>query len=161
MNEIRIESWNQLNDELFRDWWTPKIGRYRAPLAYRGLSDCNYKLETTIMRLGGRYRKIEPHLLKNFSKYGGKDISKYSKQDMSNFNTIWHWMIVGQHHGLPTRMLDWTYSPLVALYFAASNMDRIHKDGVIWMVNFIEMSKYLPEKVREALAKSNSRVFSI
>ena len=161
MNDVRIENWNQLNDELFKDWWEPKIGRYRAPLAFRGLSYCDYKLETTLMRLGGRYRKLESHLLKNFSKYGGKDISKYSKQDMSQFNTIWHWMIVGQHHGLPTRLLDWTYSPLVALYFATSNINRKNKDSVIWIVNFIEISRLLPDKVRDVLVNNDSRVFYI
>lgn len=161
MNEIRIESWNQLNDELFKGWWAPKIGRFRAPLAFRGLSDCDYKLDTTLMRLGGNYRKLEKHLLRNFKKYAGKEIAKYSRQDVSSFNSVWHWMIVGQHHGLPSRLLDWSYSPLVALYFATNNIKQIHKDGVVWAVDFIESSRFLPQTVKETLIKSDSRVFSI
>jgi len=43
------------------------------------------------------------------------------------------WMAFSQHHGGPTRLLDWSDSPFVALFFAA--IDEPKEDGAIWMLN--------------------------
>ena len=44
---------------------------------------------------------------------------------------ITDWIALAQHHGVPTRTLDWSLSPLHALYFAVEDMDTKH-DGVVW-----------------------------
>ena len=53
MTDVRIRSWNKLQDQLFVDSWNPELGRFRSRLAFRGLSDAAYPLATTLERLGG------------------------------------------------------------------------------------------------------------
>jgi FRG domain len=45
------------------------------------------------------------------------------------------WLFLAQHHGLPTRLLDWSESLLIASYFAVSEEDRKAHDGCVWAIN--------------------------
>jgi hypothetical protein len=96
---------------------------------------------------------MEKNLIKQFKKYAHRHVVERDSE--------WHWLSIAQHHGLPTRLLDWTYSPYVALHFATSSAEDFDKDGAIWKVNFAEVHKLLQNEHREKLEKLGANIFSI
>lgn len=151
-HELTPKDWIELQDMLFYDSYNDKIHRIRSPYVYRGLSTFDYELKTSLIRLGGNFQELEFHLLRNFK--------KYSHQPGISSNTDWEWLALAQHHGLPTRLLDWTYSPYVALHFATAELDKFDEDGIIWALKYEALKDYLPEKLRNLLNSVGSNSFT-
>ncbi len=157
MEGVRTEvarSWSHLCELLFRDSWQPELGRHRSPFAYKGLSDANYDVVSSLLRLGGDPRRSERHLLRNFRKYAIQSVQRPPE------GHLWNWLALAQHHGLPTRLVDWSYSPFVALHFATVGRTPRNEDAMVVAVNFVEVHRRMPEGLKRALDEEGGDVWT-
>lgn len=149
------KTWVDVLDALYEGSWNAELGRFRSPFAFRGLARQDHILSSSLVRLAGDAdtRRLELALLRNFR--------KYAQLEARESDSIWHWLALGQHRGLPTRMLDWTYSPLVALHFATDDPADYDVDGIVWCVNFVEANKRLPPRLKKILDRECSDTFTV
>ena len=79
-------------------------------------------------RLGG-FKSLEARVLNLFKSRADPFLSVVPKSEFD-------WIVLAQHHGCPTRSLDWTGNPLVALFFASETGDKA--DGILWSITSFE-----------------------
>jgi hypothetical protein len=152
VQEIRVGSWTELHERLFDDTWQEGLGRHRSNVAYRGRSLATEGLQTSLQRLGGEPDALEEPLLRSFRRYARRSDVPY--------DSTWNWLALARHHGLPTRLLDWTYSPYVALHFATSALDHYGEDGVVWTLDFVRAHELLPAPLQDVVRDEGANVFT-
>ncbi|MBQ8093006.1 MAG: FRG domain-containing protein [Clostridia bacterium] len=153
MRDIVLQNWDDLQKAVFDDVWDEKVKRYRDSRIYRGCSDLDWSLTPSLNRICGHDLSLEFQVLRSFRKYGYAELADYTE--------TWKLLTVAQHHGLPTRLLDWTYSPLVAAHFATEDISKYDRDGVIFCLNVPDFKPFLPKELRKRLEKTSSNIFSI
>jgi len=138
--------------------YRPDLDRNRSLYLYRGMTDSSFELFTSLSRnCKDAKKELEPCILSNFTKYGALEDPLIEK-------SVWRQMILGQHHGLPTRLLDWSQSPLIALHFATAenNLDDMDDhDCVIWRIDIKELHAMLPGRYKKVLSDNQTSVFTV
>ena len=158
IREIRVTDVEELMPLLSEQEYRPELGRNRSTYLYRGMPDTSYRMVTSLARnCKEKQKTLEPAILNNFAKYA-------VREDPTVAQSVWHQMITGQHNGLPTRLLDWTHSALVALHFAMTeeNLEDMEAhDCMVWRIDMQEQISHLPEKYRLAVGREQTTLFSV
>lgn len=102
---------------------------------FRGQRNVNWSLTPKFGRAEVRHavffreKNAEEFLLQEFKRLGAPHLSQRA------LNNDWDLLSLAQHHGLPTRLLDWTSNPLVALWFAVNEPPEQNNPAVVWCLD--------------------------
>ena len=150
MSDVRVASWGQLQEAVFENSWQPAISRFRSNYVFRGVPRVSHGLVTSLQ--AGGFEAHEFHLLTSFRKYASRNAVP------GDF--VWNWLSLAKHHGLPTRLLDWTYSPFVAMHFATYDPRNFHEDAAIWCVDYRKTNELLPGPLKSVLKENDVNIFT-
>jgi FRG domain len=146
---LTVGSWRELDEAIADSSWSRHPGRVRPTLVWRGLARSSYTNMSSLARLGDQFPRLERHLIRNFRKYAHREAPG---------PTMWDWLALAQHHGLPTRLVDWTFSPLVALHFATATW--ADDEAMLLAVDCAGAHDMLPASARDMYEREGSLVFT-
>lgn len=141
VNVIEIDSWKKyldlINSDELKNW------------AYRGQSDSSWQLWPTITR------ELKKRLVQKryWTKQEHRCIWVFQRKCTPYLDfrpaitDIFQWLALMQHHGAPTRLLDFTWSPYVAAFFA---LETSISDAAIWVINSTKLGTncFTPEYLK-------------
>ena len=136
------------------------LSRPKERWIFRGQQSIDWKLATSLERILYRVNpgladplEAEAFLLREFKRH----FHRYS-QSVPDYRDNLEWLALMQHHGAPTRLLDWTFSEYVALFFAIEGVSPGH-ECVVWAVNqtrcWKKFKHTLPERHQRRIEKDD------
>ncbi|CAH8188012.1 TPA: FRG domain-containing protein [Vibrio parahaemolyticus] len=138
------------NIEEFDEWHT-SLKRTTSHTLFRGQAQ-SWSLLPSICRGTNRSKLLEQEkeLLTEFKTLAKGCLHQIPRND-------WDWLVVAQHHGLPTRLLDWTSSPYAALWFAVEKASQNDVEPEVWVLQPLEKDYIGAEELQDAQPFSGSR----
>ncbi|MFC1919375.1 FRG domain-containing protein [Chloroflexota bacterium] len=129
------------------DDFISKVKKYiNTGWIFRGQRICSRGLKHSFERVCERFTvdgkdrlRVESNMVREFQ----RRLHHYT-QNIPDMNSYDEWMALMQHHGAPTRLMDFTYSPHVAAYFAFESA-KSDTEVAIWAVNAEWCKKHLEE----------------
>jgi len=109
-------------------------------------------LRDDIMPQSNQSPIIEKNMFKDF-KRRGRPFVKIEPQNE------YEWLALAQHHGMSTRLLDWTSSALAALWFTVTSRRKTNSNGVIWRLKFEESDIIYPKKEDLPYQSTETKIF--
>ena len=131
-----------------------KIGKFEqrhvAQWFYRGHSNLAFQLVPSLYRLDtsesfSTWDDLEQYMMETFKCESTPHLIRPPATDLE-------WLALAQHYGLPTRLLDWTTNPLIALFFAVESNPS--GDADIWCLGFHSTNNCLPQSTYLARRKT-------
>lgn len=152
MEEISINSFDEYRKEVSRN----KVRKY----IYRGQNNYDFKLESSLYRAFKRNKKLR---VRNDSNKDPISRLKQEKEMLESFKRTSYiflktrpdnyssrdWLALMQHYGAPTRLLDFSISPYIALYFALSG--ACENPASVYCVNCEKMDEAYKDRHQKKL----------
>jgi hypothetical protein len=117
------------------------LEKLRSLYLFRGHEDIEWELVPAIDRPGFSevYSRISRHQHERLV------FDEFKRLALPHLRTRpandWEFLALARHHGVPTRLLDWTENPLAALFFAVENIAST--DSSVWCYTYVEMESPL------------------
>ena len=121
----------------------------------RGQEDAQWKLMPSVWREFGHRPLAE---MNAFLQFQNQAIGVRSNCPARNDS--FGWLMLMQHFGLPTRLLDWTQSLSVASYFCVFNEKFFDRDGAIWLLDPVRLNGHHEKRKTPTVALADDPIVS-
>jgi hypothetical protein len=128
---VRVKHWREISDYAKGGWLHP--GDTPGGWLYRGQRNAAWDLKTSVERSCER-RAVEPAGRREHEDALFREFRRSYHQYAAHVpdpNAVVEWLSLMQHHGAPTRLLDFNYSIYIASYFA---LEKAEEDCAVWAV---------------------------